>query len=73
MIEASSKPYPTTLSGMLVALAMACAAWLIGFGAPAMAQGSERMPVEHHITFGSNKDGSPKRPIVAIYALEGFL
>lgn len=33
----------------------------------------ERMPVEHHITFGQNPDGSPKRKIVAVYSLEGFL
>lgn len=33
----------------------------------------ERTPIEHHLTFGSNGDGSPKRAVVAIYALEGFL
>lgn len=33
----------------------------------------ERAPVEHHITFGTNKDGSPKRKILATYTLEGFL
>jgi hypothetical protein len=34
---------------------------------------TERMPTEHHITFGTNNDGAPKRRIVATYALEGFL
>ena len=34
---------------------------------------NERVPVEHHLTFGSNKDGSPKRSITTIYVLEGFL
>jgi hypothetical protein len=34
---------------------------------------TEKAPVEHHLTFGTNADGSPKRAIVAIYALEGFL
>ncbi len=34
---------------------------------------TERAPVEHHLTFGSERDGKPKRAIVATYALEGFL
>jgi hypothetical protein len=34
---------------------------------------TEKAPVEHNLTFGTNGDGSPKRAIVAIYALEGFL
>ncbi len=34
---------------------------------------TERVPVEHHLNFGANKDGSMKRRVVAIYALEGFL
>lgn len=49
----------------------------VGFALNKMAAVShsdtERTPIEHHITFGSNHDGTPKRKIVAIYALEGFL
>ena len=50
MIEASSKPLMAlpraAFRALLAAFALAAAAWLIAASTPAMAQGSERMPVE---------------------------